>query len=489
MLLATTREKPRRSARKCDVDVVGCAGDRARAERHHVGFAARRVEPIDVAPEGGGVREPHVRDQHGLRAAQVRVRRHDGLAGPVGLMDERTHEPRNRRAGRAECAASGSSRKSTDTCSLRDRPVCSRRPASPMRATSSRSTNECTSSSDALRMSAGVGADGLANLIEASDDRADVGGVEHAGLAERLGPRLAAGDVVLDEPAIDGQRLAVVEDVLVGLRRESAGPERAHRDVDFGSLRTSNFGLSYVATSRTAWRPTTRQSPLTSLRRTVAGHLLLHVGDERVDGFAHGRVPLPLAHEIGVSHAELGGQTLRGRAASRPAADPDEPWPARRPLVLRRSRATAAPSTLPSTSIGETDAVRAGDRLERLDELDERHRNAIELHRHAALELDLDERRPVRRLVRRLRPRVQILGHVLPRILEQAAWIDRPQRLASVRYKRSASAGTGMPRSFAYGISWACAESPGLGQRDDFDRRIERRDGSDRSRTGADPQR
>ncbi len=39
------------------------------------------------------------------------------------------------------------SRRSSDTCSLRDRPVCSRRPVSPMRSTNCRSTKECTSSS------------------------------------------------------------------------------------------------------------------------------------------------------------------------------------------------------------------------------------------------------------------------------------------------------------------------------------------------------
>ena len=60
---------------------------------------------------------------------------------------------RTRRWWRAASACSSGmrrrrySRRSTETCSLRERPVCRRRPASPMRDTSWRSTNECTSSS------------------------------------------------------------------------------------------------------------------------------------------------------------------------------------------------------------------------------------------------------------------------------------------------------------------------------------------------------
>ena len=55
-----------------------------------------RLEPIDIAPERGGVRQPDVRDEHRLGAAEMRVRRHHGLAGRLRLMRERVDERRER---------------------------------------------------------------------------------------------------------------------------------------------------------------------------------------------------------------------------------------------------------------------------------------------------------------------------------------------------------------------------------------------------------
>ena len=59
-------------------------------------------------------------------------------------------------------------------------------------------------------------------------DRRVLGGREHARAVKRLGPRKAARDVVLDEPAIERKRSAERENVLVGLSGEPAGPEGAH---------------------------------------------------------------------------------------------------------------------------------------------------------------------------------------------------------------------------------------------------------------------
>ena len=71
------------------VDGVAGAGDRARAERQRVGFLARRVEPRVIAAQRRGVAQQEVRHQHRHGAAHVRVRRHQRVAGPLGLIGER----------------------------------------------------------------------------------------------------------------------------------------------------------------------------------------------------------------------------------------------------------------------------------------------------------------------------------------------------------------------------------------------------------------
>ena len=105
------------------------------------------VEALEVAPERRGMREEEVRDQHRLRRPEMRERRHQRVAGRRGLRRKR----RDDRARRPRCSTGirrrRYSRRSSDTCSLRERPVCRRRPASPSRSTSSRSTKLCTSSS------------------------------------------------------------------------------------------------------------------------------------------------------------------------------------------------------------------------------------------------------------------------------------------------------------------------------------------------------
>src|SRR2546425_11962259 len=68
----------------------------------------------------------------------------------------------------------------------------------------------------------GVRAYVRANRFEARDDRESLSGGDNAGPAERLCPCLTAGDVILDQTSIDGERLAEVEDLRVGGIRESA---------------------------------------------------------------------------------------------------------------------------------------------------------------------------------------------------------------------------------------------------------------------------
>ena len=76
MLLSTTRREAEARGEPRGVDVVGGAGDGAGAERHRVGLVRDAIEAIDVAADRGRVRQPDMRDEHRLRPAQMRVRRH-----------------------------------------------------------------------------------------------------------------------------------------------------------------------------------------------------------------------------------------------------------------------------------------------------------------------------------------------------------------------------------------------------------------------------
>ena len=62
------------------------------------------AEPLDVAPECGGVREPHMCDQHRLGPTQVRVRGHDGLARRLRLVRECLDEPSQRQPNRGNAS-------------------------------------------------------------------------------------------------------------------------------------------------------------------------------------------------------------------------------------------------------------------------------------------------------------------------------------------------------------------------------------------------
>ena len=140
MLLRTTREKPSARGQARRIDRIAGAGNRARAERERVGLVGGRSEPRVIAAKRGGVRQEVVRDEHRLGAAQVRVGRHQRRSGVFRLVGACGDQRRDRRLAATGMRRRRYNRRSSDTCSLRERPVCSRRPASPIRSTSLRST-------------------------------------------------------------------------------------------------------------------------------------------------------------------------------------------------------------------------------------------------------------------------------------------------------------------------------------------------------------
>ena len=162
------------------------------------------------------------------------------------------------------------SRRSTATCSLRDRPVCSRRPASPMRAMSSRSTNAWTSSSPC----SGVTNAGVVDALLRESARSpslDGRGVrrgEDAGPREPRRPRAAAPHVVFEQPPIEPERRSEREQLGVGIAGEPPGPQMRHQCttvLGVGSSTCTPLSSSAIGERR----PTTRQSPLNSFSRTA----------------------------------------------------------------------------------------------------------------------------------------------------------------------------------------------------------------------------
>ena len=346
-----------------------------------------RVEPIDVAAERRGVRQPHVRDEHRLRAAQVRVRRH--------------RRPRRRRS--AWCASASTSvamralnvgnaapqvQPEIDGDLLVARsagvqPACRRRRCA-RRARARRTM--CTSSSAASSKQRRDWRARRARIVlEAGDDRATSAAESTPARAQRLGPRLAAGDVVFDQTPVDGERLAVVEDVRVGLAESKRPDQRVDMDQDRdlrGRSRRSRLRGSAasrrIGAGNGDWRPTTRQSPLKSLSRMAPVTRSCTFADERVDRLARRRVPEAVVDQIRVLHAEVARSAARDRAASRTSAAPRARCAARRrPAPRRLARLRAADAVL--DHVDAADAVRAGDRLEARDQLDERHRHAVDL--------------------------------------------------------------------------------------------------------------
>ena len=160
---------------------------------------------------------------------------------------------------------------------------------------------------------------------------------------------------------------------------------------------------------------------MNSFRRTLASDARLNGGDERIDRFACRREPEAVVDGVGVhpSHVlldaleiarddELLELTMRGvqhhsggSLVDLARLDPHQP-------VLDH--------------VDAADAVRAGDRFERLDQFDQRHVDPVGANRHAALEVELDVGRFVRTMLRRSGQRVDVVGRLLPRILQHAAF-------------------------------------------------------------------
>ena len=187
-------------------------------------IAARQA--IVVAAQRGGVRQKEVRHQHRLRLAQVRVRRHQRLAGVRGAIGERGHDLGHGALQHRDLPPQIEPQVERHLLVARAAGV--QAPAGVADALDELTLDEAVhvfvGTGHPLRVAAALFEDGG----ERAHDGGDVVARQHAGGAERLGPRDAAGDVVLEERAVEAERDAEVEGRRIGGRLEAAVPERRH---------------------------------------------------------------------------------------------------------------------------------------------------------------------------------------------------------------------------------------------------------------------
>ena len=182
-----------------------------------------------------------------------------------------------------------------------------------------------------------------------------------------------------------------------------------------------------------------RQPPLKSSNADGAGHPLLDVSTQASSAARSGANHRPRWIDFGVLARDVTCQTRRS-GSRRASADHHAPRAARRAagasqICARRRRRPAL------RRIQTADAVRARDRGEAPDQIEDRHRDAIDGGRSAALERDLDVsglRGPFSRRLRR--------GKVVRRLAQRRRAppaIVRPHRLPSMR-NRPVDGGSGM---------------------------------------------
>ena len=194
------------------------AGQRAGAERQHVGAGAGLAEALPIAREHFEIGQQVVRPQHGLRAAQMGIAGNHGIRRGFGLAGA-ARPSRPPPAPRTWSHSSRSqSRVSSDTCSLRLRPVWILSATAPAFSFSLRITSVWTSSSVAPSKNAGA-ADSARMASNAADDpRALVGRQDaHAFQSAREG--LRAADIGIEQTPVEIER---AREALEHLRRSGS---------------------------------------------------------------------------------------------------------------------------------------------------------------------------------------------------------------------------------------------------------------------------
>ena len=176
-----------------------------------------------IAAQRRGVAEQEVADQHRHRPAHVGVGRHQRVAGAVGLIGQGRH--RGPHLGLQQRNAPPQVEPEVERHLL-----VARAPGvqAPPVVADERHQLPFDEAVDVLVVAAdpgGIGAAALENLLQSLADAADGRGIEGAGLLQGLGPRQAAGDVVLEQAPIERERHPEVERRRIGRAVEPSRPQ------------------------------------------------------------------------------------------------------------------------------------------------------------------------------------------------------------------------------------------------------------------------
>src|SRR5262245_29729644 len=275
-------------------------------------------------------------------------------------------------------------RRSSDTCSLRERPVWSRRPASPSRSTSSRSTKLWTSSSAPLRS---AGSDRPRSRRSASA-ASICAASSRASTPARLNARAHAR---LPVTSSSNRRRSKRNDAPKSKATASGAASKRpdQRLVAFDAGLELAAGLwSAIRCDRDEFRrgrPLGDMDDLATARKQLetddARDAFVRGVDERIQRFARRGEPEAAIHEIGVFAADEFAQTIElgrgGRGAKRP---------------MRRVQHDGRRRPAQVAILWQSDAVRRGNGAKAFEQVEDRHGDAVDPGRRAALERDVDRR-------------------------------------------------------------------------------------------------
>ena len=379
MLLVTTRLKPSLSARNfVSIGVTG-AGNGAGSERQRVRLFTRRFQPRVIAPQRGRMTQQKVGHEHGHRPPQVRVRRHQRVAGLLRLIGERRDCGAQFLLQQRNAAAQIQAQVDRDLFVARSSGV---QPAAGIadprhQLPFDERVDVLVVAVDPRRILAAC----LENRREAVGDRLAVRGIEHAGARQRFGPREASGHVIFEQAPIERERHAEIKRGRIRRGIKSSRPQRLRHAESFSS---DNL------------RPALEEPHADRARHLLRRRIDVRVeaGAQRIEPFAaidgfhigrrDGRIETLLRFRRDVA-PELGVREMQHDGGRR---------------LVERARAGAVGLDL--DAVETADAVLAGDRLQALDQLAESHRHAVDADGRAALEFDRDMRGLGGRLVEAL---------------------------------------------------------------------------------------
>src|SRR5687767_14770958 len=165
-----------------------------------------------------------MRHEHWLRAAEMRIRRHQRGRGALGLIGARSHQRHEILLQQRDSSSQIQSQVERHLLVARAAGMKSTTGvANPFDETTlDKAVDVLVRTCDRLRVAPAL----LEDHLQRADDRFAVFPAEHPRGFQRVRPRDAAGDVVLKEQTVEAERDAEVEGGRIGCSVEAAGPER-----------------------------------------------------------------------------------------------------------------------------------------------------------------------------------------------------------------------------------------------------------------------